>query len=171
MADDRNRLRGVVAAPEKVVVPYALEEKLAPLMGLSPGILLGVVVDMLKLVCFGVLEGASPKSFAVKLCESLLEGPWGRSIIFLAASCDSEARLAGLSRDAVDTTLEGDVFAFDSGFCSSALCLASVGSAELRPNKLKPPKMPRLLAGDSMTEIAQPRPKEWKMRCEGSDGL
>jgi hypothetical protein len=89
--------RGVEAAPEKLVPLKWLgggrdavdaEREGGGLFGLSPGMRFGVAI--------AVLEGWGALLYAEKLCESLLDGPWGRLMIFREASCASEARCIGL---------------------------------------------------------------------------
>lgn len=121
-AVERNMFRGVVAEPERLATLRLLSEKLVRvlllvlllpaliLLGLSPGILVRVrvmlgLLDVVaeKLVLLGAPDSRA-KSVAVIDCESLLDGPWGRSIIFLVDNWASEARFAGLSGDALKPT-------------------------------------------------------------------
>jgi len=111
--DPRNRLRGVVAVPEKSAVGRVDFEKVAPemvlnLLGLSPGILtravdgfeaLALVESDEKLVFFGVVDDCM--SEALTEYESLLDGLAGRSMILRDDSWASEARFTGDSGDAL----------------------------------------------------------------------
>lgn len=96
-AEERNMFRGVEVTPEKLVAfgmfsaacdAADVGNEGGGLLGLSPGIRLGVVSAM--------LDGRCAISDAEMLWESLLDGPWGRLIILRLASCDSEARFIGL---------------------------------------------------------------------------
>jgi hypothetical protein len=86
---------GVEEIPEKSAVGRRVGlDKLDPemvlnLFGLSPGILIELpgafvelVADMVDKAKFVFLAVSWLRSLALKDCESLLDGPWGRPMIF-----------------------------------------------------------------------------------------
>lgn len=167
IADVRKMLRGVDEVPEKLLVLYALmgggwdmvDEEYADaeaLYGLSPGFLLGRKADVVDDgIMLGAADEARSKSATLTLCESLLEGPWGRLRILRDASCVSEARLAGLSRtDALPESTRGGSNDTPEGFADDVVVvpLVSAGGAVLLRQRPRPEKPKRLLflAGDSM---------------------
>lgn len=140
MAEERKMLVRVELWPVKFVLGRVAmdEENEEGLLGLSPGIRLGVpIVTVLVL-----------RSDAVKLWESLLDGPWGRPMILREAIWESEARFAGLS--GADDALAGRGSEGAASFMvASFLESCSVGVVE-RWNRAPRPKMLRFLDEGSM---------------------
>lgn len=126
------------------------------LYGLSPGFLRGRKADEVDDgIMLGAADEARSKSATLTLCDSLLEGPWGRLRILRDASCVSEARLAGLSRtDALPESTRGGSSDTAEGFADDVVIvpLVSAGGAVLLRQRPRPekPKMLLFLAGDSM---------------------
>ena len=125
--------------------------------GLSPGRLLGAVpIDSEKLNDLGaavVDRSRRSKSAAVKLWESLLDGPWGLLRILREASCVSEARLTGLSgADAFPDSMRDTACrspAEDNVLDLVVASLSAGGAVLLRQRPVKPKRL-RFFAGDSM---------------------
>lgn len=108
----RNRFRGIVAVPEKVVDRSVFgrvdreNEIVLYLLGLSPGILDGapfgfeaLMLDEAieeKFVFLGVL-----RSLALIDCDNLLDGPCGRPMILRDDNCEAVAFFAGDSNSSL----------------------------------------------------------------------
>jgi hypothetical protein len=111
----RNKLRdGVEEMPEKSAVERVGLDKLDPemvlnLLGLSPGILMEpplilveLLIDAVDEAKFVFLPVSWLRSLALKDCESLLDGPWGRPMILREESWEGVARFAGDSNEALE---------------------------------------------------------------------
>jgi hypothetical protein len=125
------------------------------LYGLSPGRLLGGPSELSKLTdAAGMMGDDRSTSDAVKLWESLLEGPRGWLRIFRCASCVSDARLTGLSgADALpDSICDGrDELDVPPVAVDLEDTPESAGGAVLPRQKLgRAKRLPRFLAGDSI---------------------